>query len=513
MDRDLVLAIDNGTQSVRALIFDAAGTLVAKSRVPLDEYRSPHPGWHEHDVRAFWRALCQACKGLWQEDDSLQTRIAAVAVTTQRATMINVDADGEPLRAAITWLDQRKTAAVPHINKRWRAAFALARVSSTIQYFQSEAEANWIRAHEPHIWERTHKFLLLSGYLNFRLTGSFADSAASQVGYIPFDYKHLRWAADSDWKWQAVAVDRSMLPDLVSPSQRLGEVSAEAAYDTGLRKGTPVIAAATDKACEVLGAGCIDPHVGAISYGTTATFNVCSQRYVEPTAFIPPYPAALPGAYNVEVQIFRGYWMVRWFMEQFAIGDESELDELVSDVPPGSLGLVVQPYWSPGLKTPGPHAKGAMIGFGDVHGKAHIYRALLEGLAYALREGRERIERRGKFHVDVLRVAGGGSQSDAAMQLTADIFGLPAQRPHVYEISGLGAAIDAAVGIGLHRDFGSAVTAMTGVARTFEPDPRTHQMYGELYDRVYRRMYARLAPLYEAIADITGYPAPRDAFE
>ncbi|HSB36769.1 MAG TPA: FGGY-family carbohydrate kinase, partial [Thermoanaerobaculia bacterium] len=174
-----------------------------------------------------------------------------------------------------------------------------------------------------------------------------------------------------------------------------------------------------------------------------------------------------------------------------------------------SMGLVLQPYWSPGVKVPGREAKGAVIGFGDVHTRAHLYRAILEGLAYALRDGKERCERRSGVPVTELRVAGGGSQSEAALQITADVFGLPVGRPHVYEASGLGAAVDAAVGLGLHPDFGSAVTSMTRVGRVFTPDPGTSALYGELYSRVYRRMYARLKPLYDEIRAVTGYPPGR----
>ena len=509
--RDLLLALDNGTQSVRALIFDANGNLFAKERVPLDEYASPAPGRHEHDPLGFWRALCRACTALWTQQPGLRERIAAVAVTTQRATVVNVDERGEPLRPAITWLDQRKARQLPPLSLLWRTAFSAARVTDTIRYLQREAEANWIAENEPQIWQRTHKFLLLSGFLNYKLTGAFTDSAGAQVGYVPFDYKRHRWAAKRDWKWQAVRVQAQMLPELRAPGSILGEVHARAAQETGIAQGTPVVAAGTDKACEVLGAGCTGPRTAALSFGSAATINVCSPRYVEPIPFIPPYPAALPGAYDVEVQIFRGYWMVRWFMQQFAVADESELDALLDASPPGAMGLMVQPYWTPGLRAPGPHAKGAMIGFGDVHGKAHVYRALLEGIAYALREGKERIERRGHFTIESLRVAGGGSQSDAAMQLTADIFGLPAERPHVFETSGLGAAIDAAVATGMHATFDDAVRAMTRTVRTFEPDPKTRAMYDALYERVYKQMYGRLSPLYEAIAEITGYPGAPDA--
>ena len=187
-----------------------------------------------------------------------------------------------------------------------------------------------------------------------------------------------------------------------------------------------------------------------------------------------------------------------------ASSPEALFDELVNSVPAGAMGLMLQPYWSPGLRMP--EAKGAIVGFGDVHTRAHLYRAILEGLAYALREGKERIEKRGGATIRELRVCGGGSQSDAALQLTSDIFGLPASRPHVYEASGLGAAIDGAVGLKLHPDFETAVRAMTRTARTFEPDPANRELYDALYTRVYTKLYDRLKPLYEAIRDITGYP-------
>jgi sugar (pentulose or hexulose) kinase len=170
------------------------------------------------------------------------------------------------------------------------------------------------------------------------------------------------------------------------------------------------------------------------------------------------------------------------------------------------MGLILQPYWTPGLRMPGPEAKGAVVGFGDVHTRAHLYRAILEGIAYALRDGMERIQRRSRCRITSLRVSGGGSRSKHAMQLTADIFGLPACKPHLYETSGLGAAIDAAVGLGLHRDFPAAVDAMTRVGEVYEPDLATHRIYDALYRDVYQKLYERLKPLYQRIREITGYP-------
>jgi len=516
--RDHILAIDNGTQSVRALLFDLQGNLVAKALVPLEPYFSKQPGWAEQHAQYYWDSLCEACQQLWQQTDLPKEAVAGLALTTQRATVVNVDQAGQALRPAIVWLDQRRTEGLKPVGGAWGLAFKLSGMTETVAYLQAEAEANWIRTYEPEIWERTHKYLLLSGYLTHWLVGRFVDSVGCQVGYIPFDYKGLSWASPRDWKWQAVPMDPVLLPDLVPPASLLGEITPQAAEATGIPVGLPLIAAAADKACEVIGAGCLDPHIGCLSYGTTATINTTHEKYVEVIPLIPPYPAAVPERYSLEIQIYRGYWMVSWFKREFAhreqrlarergIQPEELFDELVNQVPPGSMGLMLQPYWSPGLKVPGPEAKGAVIGFGDVHTRAHLYRAILEGLAYALREGKERTEHRSRNPITELRVAGGGSQSDAALQLTADLFGLPTARPHTYEASGLGAAIDAAVGLGLHSDFQTAVREMTHVGSTFEPDPGAHEIYDGLFHRVYKQMYRRLKPLYQEIREITGYPA------
>ena len=340
------------------------------------------------------------------------------------------------------------------------------------------------------------------------MVGNYVDSIGCQVGYIPFDYKRQTWSRPSDWKWQAVPCDPAIFPDLVPVSSRLGEVTQEASESTGIPVGTPVIAAAADKACEVIGAGCLNPEIACLSYGTTATINTTQKRYIEVIPLIPPYPAAVPNAYSLEVQIYRGYWMVSWFKKEFGyleeyraaeMGMQAEVlfDELVQKVPPGSDGLVLQPYWSPGLKIPGPEARGSIIGFSDEHTRAHLYRAILEGLGFALREGAERTEKATGTKIKEIRVAGGGSQSKAAMQLTADIFNLPTTRAHIYEASRLGAAIDASVGVGLYPDFESAVSSMTHHGEVFVPDKTRHELYDQLFEKIYKKMYARLKPLFD----------------
>jgi sugar (pentulose or hexulose) kinase len=514
-----LLAIDQGTQSARALIFDLKGNLIAKKRVPIQPYYSEQPGWAEQDPVVYWDAICQACQALWHEFHIDPYEVAGVGLTTQRSTMINLDADGKPLRPAMVWLDQRRTPKemLKPVGGVWGALFKLAGMTETVAYLQSEAESNWIRTYQPDIWKKTHKFVLLSGYLTYRLTGKMVDSSGCQVGYIPFDYKKQQWCGKGDWKWDAVPVERELLVDLVVPGSILGEITPEAAEATGIPVGLPLIATAADKATEVIGAGCLTPDIACLSYGTTATINTTHTKYLEVIPLIPPYPSAIPGAYSLEIQIFRGFWMVSWFKDEFGqkerkLAEESNIepevlfDKLLQEAPAGSQGLILQPYWSPGLKVPGPEAKGAIIGFGDVHTRAYFYRSILEGLAYSLREGLERTEKRSHIPITSIRVAGGGSQSPGVMQITADVFGLPVSKPHVYEASGLGAAIDVAVGLNMHPSFEKAIEEMTHIGETFLPNQETHKLYSNLYERVYKKMYKQLKPFYDEIRDITGYP-------
>ncbi|SEK91377.1 Sugar (pentulose or hexulose) kinase [Atopomonas hussainii] len=518
MQRDAtLLAIDNGTQSVRALLFDLHGNLLGKGKVEIEPYFSAQPNWAEQHPDYYWQTLGQACQQLWDSVDIDRSTLKGVALTTQRGTLVNLDAQGQPLRPATVWMDQRHAEVNGSIRGPWGWLIRLAGLSDTINAFRAQAPANWVAQNQPDVWGNTDKYLLLSSYLSYRLTGEYVDSVGCCVGYLPFDFKRLNWAKDSDWKWQALPVKRSHLPRLHKPGEVLGLISAEASAHTGIPEGLPLVAAASDKACEVLGAGGIEPSIGCLSYGTTATINTTTKRYLETIPFMPPYPAALPDHYNTEVMIYRGFWMVSWFKREFGLREQQKakelgvapeqlFDTLVNSVPPGSMGLMLQPYWSPGVREPGPEAKGAIIGFGDVHTRAHVYRAILEGLAYALRQGKEKIEKRSGTPITRLRVSGGGSQSDAAMQLTADIFGIPAERPHIYETSGLGAAIDCAVGLGLHADYPSAIKAMTRVGDVFQPNPQASKTYDRLYKEVYLRMYKQLKPLYMSIRDITGYP-------
>lgn len=513
---ELILVFDVGTQSVRAALIDPFGRLVRLVSTPIEPYTSPRPGWAEQDPAYYWEQLCATSRKLLAGETVLTNRIRGVTLTTQRYTVINVDRAGNPLRPAILWLDQRQAKGAFRSWPRLGRILRWSRIATHVLDAQRACKSNWIRQHQPEVWARTDKFLLLSGFLTHRLTGNFVDAAANMVGYLPFDFKRHCWASAWSLKGLCFPIAPKLLPDLVTTTGRLGKITPAAAEATGIPAGLPMIAAAPDRACEVLGAGCRTPEIACLSYGTTATINTANPRYIELKPLLPPYPAAIPGNYTTEVMVYRGFWMVSWFKQEFGLREarlaaqrqvtpETLFDDLVAQVPPGCQGLTLQPYWSPGFNTR-PDAKGAIIGFGAVHTRAHIYRAILEGLAYALKDGLLTLQRRNGVPVTALRVSGGGSQSDAAMQITADIFDLPAQRPRTYETSALGAAITAAVGLGWHTDHAAAINNMTRVGRTFEPIAANRDLYRDLFERVYLKLYRRLAPLYAEIQRTTRYP-------
>ncbi len=512
-----ILVIDVGTQSIRASLIDTAGNICEIEKTPIEAYYSTQPGYAEQDPEYFWETLCKTTRLLLKNSQIPVEQIKGMAVTTQRSTVVNIDKNGKPLRPAIIWLDQRKAKVGNWPKGITKTVLQLAGVYESVAYAIEESEANWIRQNQPEIWEKTDKFLLLSGFLTSRLSGNYTESTGNMVGFLPFDYKKQRYSKLRDVNSKMFPIERAKLAKLVYPSDKIGEVTPKASEQTGIPAGLPIIAAASDKACEVLGSGVITPDVACLSYGTTATIQTVNDHYLEVVRMFPAYPSAIPHYFNTEVMIYRGFWMIKWFKNEFGyreverareldIEPETLFDEMITDIPPGSMGLTLQPYWSPGVKLPGIEAKGAIIGFGDVHTRAHLYRSILEGIAYALKDGAIRTEKKTGVKIDKIRVSGGGSQSKNALQLTADIFNMKVEKPHTFETSALGAAINAAVGLKIYPDFETAIEKMCRIGETYEPIPENVRIYDQLYKRVYSRMYRKLKPLYNDIRDIINYP-------
>lgn len=516
MENRYVLTIDCGTQSVRALLFDEYGNLEAKVKKEFEPYFSPQPGFAEQDPELLWQGACEVCQSLKENYPSQWEEIICVTVTTQRDTGINVDSEGNVLRPAIVWLDQRMAKCEKPLSKRYNVMFSAVRMQKAIEVSRRKSKTNWIRENEPEIWEKTYKYLLLSGFFNYKLTGKMVDSVASQIGHIPFDYKNKCWPKSKlNYRWELFGIERDKLPELIEPGKIMGYITEEAAKATGIREGMPIVSSGSDKGCETLGTGCISLESANLSFGTTATVQTTSKFYFEPIKFMPAYPACIPGCYNPELEIFRGYWMISWFKKEFCakevvqakekgVSPESLLNERLSEIPPGSQGLMLQPYWGPGLKMP--DAKGAIIGFGDVHTRVHIYRAIIEGINYGLLDGIEKIEKKAKTKIKRIMVSGGGSQSEGICQITADMFNRPVYKSTTYETSGLGAAIIGFMALGVYKTYEEAVEKMVHYSNVFYPNKENADIYSKLFHRVYKKIYLKLCGLYSEIQDITKYP-------
>jgi sugar (pentulose or hexulose) kinase len=501
------LSIDLGTQSVRAILFDDTGQLIGTGHKPLPEPEAPSTGAAEWPAPLFWAAVVAAVDNLRKQGHHLDS-VKSLALTCQRGTVVTLDARGEPLRPAISWLDQRQASPPPPIPRWLELGFSALGHKATLDYFRAQAEVNYLATHEPEIWEATRHFLLLSGYIHYRLTGLFRDSAANIVGYLPFDFRRHQWAPPGDWKWRALAISPDWLPEIVPVGAILGHLTDAAAEELGLPPSLPIVAAASDKACEALACGATSPSVGALSLGTTLTLNVVGSRYMETLPLLPPYPAAIPGHYSNELMVPRGFWMVRWFKEQFGhpeieeaaarqTSPETCLAQLLRQTPAGNQGLILQPYWNPGIIQPGVEARGTMLGWTSGHTRAHLYRAIIEGLAMDIRHGLVRMRRRLGPVAQELVAAGGGSQSDEVLQIFADVLGQPVARPQTHEASGLGAAMVQAVAMGRYTTIREAAEAMVHLRTPVEPVPENRAIYDLMYKQAYRRLYGRLKFLYK----------------
>ncbi len=516
---DLILVFDAGTQSVRCGLFDVAGGLADFIKLPIQPYFTPAPGFAEQHPDYFWRKFCEASQALLARNPTGRGRIKGVTLTTQRGVYINLGRDGKPLRPAISWLDQRQADPTRFAPLWLEGGLKLIGLYGVVDKLNRKCFSNWIRQHQPDVWARTHKYVLLSGYFHYQLTGNYVESLGSNFGYLPINRKTYHWADKNDIIWYAFPIEQEKLPDLVIQGAAIGTITRQAALETGIPEGLPVAAASCDKSCEVLGSGILTSDVGYLSFGTCATVNAVTDKAVDLLPYLPPYPAALPGHYVTEIPIDRGFWMVSWFREQFGqaevqiaaergVSPESLFEALIRDIPPGAHGLMLQPYWSPDRVYCDEWGRGATIGFTDRHTRGHLYRAILEGIIYALKDGAKITTDKLKHPFHKLRVSGGGAASQAALQITADVFDLPVECPSVPETSALGAAMNAAVGLGYYPDYEAAVGGMTSIRRTIQPIPRNRDLYHHLYHRVYRKLYGRLEPLYRELRDITAlFPA------
>lgn len=512
MEKENVIAVDYGTQSVRVSIVDKTGKFLAFEQEKYGEpYFSPKPGYAEQEPDYYYDCMCKAAKRLTASHPELLDSIKSISSTCFRDSAAYLDKDYKSIRPSIIWLDQRQADLKKKLKFIHALAFKLVGMEQTIILNRKRTPAIWLQENEPENWKKIKYYAPLNSYFNYRMIGILADSASNMTGHFPIDYKNRRRYKKGAMKGDLFQIDPKLMPPIVEVGSVIGNTTQKCYEETGIPAGIPYIATGNDKSCEALGCGAIDENCAHVSYGTSSSIAIVKHSYFEPEKFLPSYSTCFKGTYTGEVQIYRGYWMLKWFINEFGGSENLEaeienkateevLNEKILNIPAGSDGLILQPYWGPGLSRP--LAKGGIVGFYDVHTKYHIYRAIVEGIGYGLKEGLMSIEKRGKLKAKYITVAGGGSKSDAICQITADLFNLPVLKSETYENSSLGCAMAQFIADGTYKSADEAKNNMVRYVKTFTPNPKIAAEYKYLFEKAYLEMYPSLKNIYKNLTDL-----------
>jgi xylulokinase len=479
---------------------------VAEGRASYPLLR-PHPTWFEQDAEHWWTSLCAALQELLAQLDP--SRVEALCLTHQRESFVPINAQGQPIRHAILWLDERTRAQLTYLDEKIGAETIHQITGKPLSMTPSLPKLVWLQQHEPDIAAKADKFLETHAFLIHRLTGQFRTSLACADPMGLVDMRRHAWAKDII---EALGFRLDQFPELLPPGDIIGHLTPEAAAATGLPAGLPVIAGAGDGQCAGLGANAIGQGQAYLNMGTAVVSGPFSQDYVADRAFRTMY-APLAGAYFLETVIRSGVLTVGWFVDKIAadlrdtwlpLSPEELLEAAAAKVPPGALGLMLVPYWT-SVSTPywDPAASGIAVGWSTSHGKEHFYRAVLEGIAFEQRlAGDGVMAATGQPFTEYITL-GGGSQSRLWCQMMADITGVPVVRSTTTEATCLGAGILAAAAAGWYPDAVKAADAMTATADRFTPNPETQAVYDRLYTGVYKHLFPTLQTLLHRLTELT----------
>ncbi len=491
-----LFGVDIGTQGSKGALISETGQILASCSIEQD-VSSPHPGWSEHDAdRSWWGGFVEVVRRLLLNSQVDPHRIAGVGVSGLMPVMLPVDADGRPLRPAILYADTRAHAEMVRMNEQlagWEPPLVAQDVGPKMV---------WFRDHEPARWQRTRSILSTQGYVIAKLTGRRVIDSFTAIGMRPLiNVTRNGWDLDNCARF---GIPIELLPDVVEATDVVGTITAEAAAETGLATGTPVIGGATDFIAEMMSTGAGAEGEVVVSYGTTLCLTAFSRR---PIGRCPEFVDMLqrhkdlsrlyPGLYAVGAGMATSGALTRWFRDQFGQDERRAEQELgvnayellgieAGKVAPGAEGLIVLPYFS-GERAPiyDDWARGVVFGLTLTHGRGHLYRALLEGVAYGLQHNLELI-REAEIRPTRIVATGGGSRSHLWTQIMSDVTRLP-QVVIAPSNAALGMAFLAGYASGIFSQI-SDVRLWARSEREVQPREEIHAVYQKYY-AVYRRLY------------------------
>jgi len=497
----LVLGVDVSTTATKAVAVDESGAVrgVGTSEYP---FHAPRPLWSEQPAERWWTAACEAIPRALAAAGASGAEVAAVGLTGQMHGLVLLDAADAVLRPAILWNDQRTATECDEIRALVGPERLIAITGNDAVTGLTAPKLLWVRRHEPDVWARTAHVLLPKDFVRLQLTGDHGLDKADGAGTLLFDLAARDWSPEI---LAALGIDRAWLPPTFEGPAVTGVVTGTAAAATGLRAGTPVVAGGGDQAANGVGVGAVDPATWALSLGTSGVvFAPTDRPAFEPAGRINAFCHAVPDRWHLMSVMLSAAGSLRWLRDAVAPGVAfGDLVAAAGDVPAGSDGLLFLPYLT-GERAPHPDplARGAFVGLTLGHERRHLTRAVLEGVAFGLRDGLDLIVATGIAAPATIRGSGGGTASAVWTQILADVLGAEIATVSTTEGAAYGASLLAAVGAGWFPSVESATAACVTARPVAAPGP-DRERYRALH-ATYRSLYPALRPTFPRLAAVAG---------
>jgi xylulokinase len=492
-----VLGLDVSTTATKAVVLDARGAVRAAAS-PEYVFETPRPLWSEQDPQLWWDGAVHAIRTVLAGSGIKGEDVESVGLAGQMHGLVALGTDDRILRPAILWNDQRTEIECDLIRDTIGRERLIAITGNDALPGFTAPKLLWVQRHEPDVWFEIAHVLLPKDFVRLRLTGDRAVDRADGAGTLLFDLAARDW---SDEVVGALGIDRSWLPPTFEGTAITGSISGEAAEATGLRAGTPVVAGGGDQAAAAVGVGAVKPGVASLSLGTSGVvFATTSGPLVDPEGRLHSFCHAVPGRWHVMGVMLSAAGSLRWFRDALAPGVAfSDLVDEANDVPPGSDGLLFLPYLS-GERTPhpDPRARAGFIGLTTHHGRPHMTRAVLEGVAFGLRDSLELMRSVGVRGFDEIRATGGGSKSSLWRRILADVLETSVVTTTSSEGAAQGAAMLAAVGVGWFSTMEDACRQMVVLGERVDPSRAAADVYRERYGQ-YSSLYPALARTFHSM--------------
>jgi xylulokinase len=504
-DPRLLLGVDISTTGAKALLIDQNGEVIASATTPLT-LQTPRPLWSEQNPEEWWQGIKKSIQEVLAGRASAAESIAAIGLTGQMHGLVMLDETGQVLRPAILWNDQRTAAQCDQIRERIGQQ-RLIRISGNDALTGFTApKILWVQEHEPEVFAQTRHVLLPKDFIRYRLTGEFAMDKAGGSGTILFDLQARTW---SEELLEELDLPREWFPPTFEGPEISGQISRLAAEATGLKAGTPVVGGAGDQAAGATGVGAVEPGIIALTLGTSGVvFAPTESALIEPEGRLHAFCHSSPGRWHFMGVMLSAAGSLQWYRD--TIAPKMSFDALVDEagqIPPGSEGLIFLPYLT-GERTPypDPYARGAWIGLTIRHERAHMTRAVLEGVAFGLKDSFELIRAAGLGVISQVRISGGGAKSQLWQQILADSLGVELVTVNTTEGAAFGTALLAGVGAGIYSSVPEACQQMISLTGSTPPSGDL-AAYQDFYPQ-YKALYPALADQFRAIAEITAVQSP-----